>query len=807
MKEKKIKNRLPDCATYSQGELNTSNPIVKFIKRLGRKITFWYVNPFGEKQNEFNKAAADAISQLIESKADDETIKAALADERSYAAKNFSIISRSYEEMTRRINELEERLDNESKKRIEGDAVVSDKVDRLHGESGRELNSYARIRHPEYRMNAPFSDCLDIGSEFTNAVTRELCELPESEIDADTWSANYTRAMKYELFRVENDAAKKIIAVVCKRYMQCMDIEAVRSEALDLYRLLKEKSVYNIKMISIEPDLSETVKAGEVTCIPEKGAGNYIAGLNPLLCVFCESSPHIIRSDGCSMIMNRSLFKLSGQNPLQEISDSTLAELVHLSDLGLHRYIVQSEKAAEIMTEKGFREPMISYPVIRGAKLLPRKRIFDKKSYTVGFASSPMDMAQADDRGIGLLCEAVEAAPDISFEILWRYDSAVIPSKLRECSNCRIIYGKYDMTAFYSEIDCLLIPYKTINCNHACSLSAVEAMLNGIPVVCTDVSGVSEVVSGCGIGEVTSPDSNGLVKALRLVADRYSIYLSPVNKKRLDAILDNDDIVSIIESEAEKQLPVRPVTLFEWDRRLRLNGKYLVKGHDAMKEYYQQQEVADKYTEVRFTSRALKYFDMLERCNIGIILESRFGEQRPRILDLACGDGRITSECIKHGSCVSADASDAMLGIVNSRFENCDNKPETRVFDIITDEPWDKFDAVTCFRYVRHFEYNIRRILYKKFAESLNDGGLLIMDVPNIDFELRLKSVTGWENYNIYDVFWTKERIIEELSANGFEVRYIIPTGEGLMTNMPEDMQKMPMTWTIGAVRAPRPEN
>ena len=35
---------------------------LKLAKRLGRKLTYWYVAPFGEKQNQFN----DATSELLE---------------------------------------------------------------------------------------------------------------------------------------------------------------------------------------------------------------------------------------------------------------------------------------------------------------------------------------------------------------------------------------------------------------------------------------------------------------------------------------------------------------------------------------------------------------------------------------------------------------------------------------------------------------------------------------------------------------------------------------------------------------------
>ena len=39
----------------------------KLAKRLGRKLTFWYVQPFGGKQNIFNEETAEMLAALNES--------------------------------------------------------------------------------------------------------------------------------------------------------------------------------------------------------------------------------------------------------------------------------------------------------------------------------------------------------------------------------------------------------------------------------------------------------------------------------------------------------------------------------------------------------------------------------------------------------------------------------------------------------------------------------------------------------------------------------------------------------------------
>ena len=54
-----------NAESYNQGELPEGG-IGNIFRRLGRKLTFWYVNPFGERQNNFNKESAKGIAELSE---------------------------------------------------------------------------------------------------------------------------------------------------------------------------------------------------------------------------------------------------------------------------------------------------------------------------------------------------------------------------------------------------------------------------------------------------------------------------------------------------------------------------------------------------------------------------------------------------------------------------------------------------------------------------------------------------------------------------------------------------------------------
>ena len=118
------------------------------------------------------------------------------------------------------------------------------------------------------------------------------------------------------------------------------------------------------------------------------------------------------------------------------------------------------------------------------------------------------------------------------------------------------------------------------------------------------------------------------------------------------------------------EIPSGVVTLHEWDRQLRQNDKYLVKGQKAMREYYSNNEVAVTYNANRFETFPENCFDLLERKSINIIIEDYFNKSDLKILDIACGDGRILQENLRYGNCTAVDSSEAMLSIVRKRFED-----------------------------------------------------------------------------------------------------------------------------------------
>lgn len=665
----------------------------------------------------------------------------------------------------------------------------------------KALERYNRLTLPDKRKQLSANAYKEVQESVALELVDYMASVAEKERNWERYQRDYKERIKAELQRSNSFYSEKTILIICRCYRISKGMDAIRNEAFEVFQLLKRSSVYPVRFLSFEPDLEEILQEGEITFLPEKNAGIYIEAIRPALCIFFESTPNIIRVDHCSMILKKAIFRLSGQNPLQGVSQSTIEELTHLNDYGIHKYLVQSETAYQILVQNGFHEPEICYPFLNRDKIAPRKRGGWAEPFTIGFASSPMEESQKKDRGILLLCDMVIHLKQVQFMILWRYDRVEIPEMLQNQANCNVIVGDYPMKTFYSEIDCLLIPYESIDHNHACSLSGIEAMCNGIPVLCTEVSGISEIVKDCSMGECVSADWREMEQAIERIKKNYPLYSGVLSYQFLGEKLDHSNFIDLVEKEAEKSISAAPVTLYEWDRILRLHRKYLVKGHQSMKAYYQQKEIAANYTQDRFTSYALKCFDLFERQNLCVIVEDWFSVFPIRTLDIACGNGRITKECVKYGSCVAMDTSEAMLDIVKSKFQTEEHPPVVKWCDMVTDELCGTYDFITCFRYIRHFEYKTRKRFYKKILEHLAEGGLFVMDVPNLELELPLKTITGWQNYNIYDVFWTKEGILEELGKNGFQVQYLLPTGQGLLTQLPEKIRDLPMTWTVGAIK------
>lgn len=793
MKIKKVDNLEEQVSTYKPDD--DARPTGLF-KRVGEKLVKGYIKPFGDNQNKFNEAVANELEDVSTSIA---RMNATVAQQQEYVHKCTEKLEMEMKLLATQADGLKTQVTKFQT--MEKNSVYQ--IYQMVMQNKEFTEAFMRDVKPEARNNVMSKDLSELtleGAELAEAIE----ELQDADIETVTdklrdLEAVYTENAKNELARFKQEKDSNIIAVVCVGFSGAYGIEAIRNEAYDLYLLLKNKSKYKVNMVSVEPLINEVNREGDIIYVPAKQARDHISALSPRLCVICESTANILLTNNCNLLMFRSILKLSGQNPIRNIAVPTLSELCHLNDLGLHKYFVQSTQAQKTMMDAGFKEPPIMYPVVDYDKSLIRKfrRRYNKDKFTVGFASSPMTEEQMSHRGIDLLCGVVQKMPTTKFLILWRCENLNVPDILKKAKNCVIKYGKYDMERFYEEVDCMIIPFYTTAFNRACSMSAIEGMLSGLPTVCTSVSGVAEVVDYCGMGEVTEETADGLSRALELVHENYENYSDTSKVAMLKAFLDNQNVVRIIEEEAEKMPPQGIVTLYEWNRQLKQKGMELSMGDAKICSYYAAQNI-DWF---KYPHNCL---DTMERKSVDLIISDYFSfdlDRRIAALCVSVGTGRELQELLKYGSCLVTDSSEEALKKVSEQHTDQAIKLTTMQIDYSEKPVAEQYDVITALRYIRHYNYADRKRLYIKLASNMKSDGLLIFDVPNIKMEMRIRSTTGWDRYPLYEMFWTKKGIMEELETNGFEVRYVIPVGAGVMSNMSQEFKNEPLSWTIAAVK------
>ena len=605
-------------------------------------------------------------------------------------------------------------------------------------------------------------------------------------------AADYYSALIQKQLSCNTTSQRHLIIIFCLHYKHEYGMEAIKNEAYDLFQLLRNRSIYDVKLVSLEETPQKSKYTDDIIFVDRNTIGGCMDFLCPSLIVVCESTPYNAFDYDGIFLKYHTLYKLSAQNPLQGFDNGTINELRHCCDYNVQRFLVESTHAYNVMLDSGFRNVKVSYPIIKIERIETVKR--NKKidnTFVIGFASLPMEESQYYDRGLDLLTNVIKEIPDVTFRLLWRNTKLSLPLSLQELKNCDISYGKYDMKQFYQEVDCVIIPYQTYDNNHACSLSAVEAMINNIPVISTEVAGISEILDAANVGIVCKPTVEDILAAINELRNNYDRYIGHNMTNKIKKMFDSRSIIQIIEDTLEGYFPKNFITLADWDACLKQYNKYLVKGHEAIKTYYQNEEIANSYNKDRFLQYPANYFDAFERATIRIAISSMNNDKNREIMDIASGDGRIVQELIKLGICTSIDSSKAMQDIVIEKFYST-GKLKTRICDYFSDDIEETFDIITAFRYIRHYDYHQRKVIYKKLYNNLKDNGLLLFDAPNIRYAMKNREQGNWYDFNIYDVFFDEDSILVEMEENNFRLKCLIPVGVKLLDTEP-------VSWTVVA--------
>lgn len=611
----------------------------------------------------------------------------------------------------------------------------------------------------------------------------------------DEESLNRLLELKKENLKKELSLEMKLdfkICIICKNYNFNRDIEAIKKEANLLYNLLSINTKYEMYFISIEDEDDILFKEQGILYVSKNKFKEELDKISPKVVHIFESNPHILFEKELGLLEYNAVFTITGNDPLPGFNQKAIDEIIHMVDNNRLCFAVESKQSQKSLLEYGIRSAFHVLPVINTVD--KRKNI--NEIFTIGFASSPMQENEMEDRGTNLLAEVICQNQDINFKIAWRNKELPIPAKLKLCKNLSVRYGYIDMDEFYSEVNAIIIPYKTKENNHACSLSGMEAMSIGLPVISTKVSGISELV------EVIEPkcvvDSN-VEDISKAVIDLKQNYENIKNKFIDAVVIDNDKSVKLYQEVYSNILDKKVPLLEEWDYDLKTNNKYLVKSNENIKQYYENQSIAVDYDKDRFISYPMNVVNELERVYVDEIVNLELKNKKDlKMLDIATGTGRILDKLVNKGLCAAIDNSDEMLNIIKSRFENIGDLSLLKG-DFLELNIDSKFDIITSFRYIRHFDNKERQIIFQKIQNILNQEGLLIFDVPNLSSEIELRNTLGWKNFNIYDVFWTEDSIKEELEMYDFEIIQMIPIDRYYFKEIVSNDETAPMSWVVAA--------
>lgn len=310
------------------------------------------------------------------------------------------------------------------------------------------------------------------------------------------------------------------------------------------------------------------------------------------------------------------------------------------------------------------------------------------------------------------------------------------------------------MYDFYSDIDIMVAPFTVDKHNHSSPLSVVEASVLGIPVLVTEMVGIADIIRDNQLGAVASCDAGSMVDNIRELFDNYDYYRKNAKEKSagLFSIFNND--VSYLHYYNSSESQATAPDLLEWRRQLEAINSSLIMKKDNMAKYYNDKFIADNYDEHRFSSYPMRTYDELERKSIKILVEKykfRSFSKENCIIDIASGDGRVLRTLTPYGSVTAVENSAYMISVSAKKLQTNDKViyVKSDFFEFNTTET---FDVVTMFRFLRHFDYLDRKIIYSKIHGLIKDG-IVIADFPDKRSETQLRESLGWSAFNIYDVF------------------------------------------------------
>jgi len=547
---------------------------------------------------------------------------------------------------------------------------------------------------------------------------------------------------------------------------------------------------------SIEPSASQPAHDAQrgIDSFPPTETARYLAENSfDLVHVYAPLIPFPVNYGAQRQPM---VLTLTANDPVEDYPAEILDEIRHLIDFGRLALVCQSTGSLASLEREDLRVAAMIPPVMEPAP--PRPEAPRRSTgFVVGFATAPLISEHWESRGVQMLLDLARLSPETQFLMAWRTSPQTINEAIasRALNNVTVLAGHLDMERFYERVDAMILPFGRPRANHGCPLSAVEGMLRGKPTLATEFAGIADWLQQEGAGVVVPPTAQHLREGLlRLQAEatEFSRQARWSARRHFDR---DASVAAYRRLYSEMMEKPKGPTLREWELRVQSKGKELVRGRPALAEFYKQSEVATRYTADRFSAPPFQQMEEQGRAAIQRLIEMRFDRQTGlQLLDLATGPGRLLSCLLPFGATTALDGSEAMLEVARMRDLPNVSFLHGDIFDYPIGET---FHVVTCGRLLRHLEYPDRRLLYRRFQELLREDGIAILEVPNRIAEYDFRDLAGWENFGVYDVFWTIPEFREELRQNGLQLFSFVSVGAGIALHPESRTTAEPLEYVV----------
>ncbi len=138
------------------------------------------------------------------------------------------------------------------------------------------------------------------------------------------------------------------------------------------------------------------------------------------------------------------------------------------------------------------------------------------------FASSPLQAAELEQRGVDLIVAAARRLPAVFFHLLWRPGVEQCLAALPDLPNLICDQSLHDdITEVLATVHAVVAPFRAGGKAKSVPLSVIEALQCGRPVLVSSVVGLANLVAENGWGEVFEPDADHLVEAIERLQRHY----------------------------------------------------------------------------------------------------------------------------------------------------------------------------------------------------------------------------------------------------------------------------------------------